>query len=162
MPKYCALVTHFVSVELEQSPRNDDEHIHNQSVLVAQSQSTAQRPPQSKLENDKQWHHANHIHCTASCNREIVIITLFFWSTVSVLWKLAEREKRKPTNRLLSEKTSATSDHCHTSLDRAKLPPASTAPGPGPAILREGTRIQSLHSDNFLSGITTKLLFYCS
>lgn len=46
------LVTHFVSEELEQSPGNDDEHIHNQSVLVAQTQSTAKRPPKSKLEND--------------------------------------------------------------------------------------------------------------
>lgn len=86
-------------------------------------------------------------------------ITFFFWWTVCTVWKQAARQKRRPTNRLLSEKTSATIDHCHTSLDRAKLPPASTAPGPDPAILREGTHIQSVHSDNFRSGITTKLLF---
>lgn len=89
-------------------------------------------------------HHANHKHCIASCIWEIVLITFFFWSTVSALWKQAEREKRNPTKRLLSEKTSATSDHRHTSLDRAKLPPASTAPGPGPAILREGTHFHSV------------------
>lgn len=43
------LSTYCVNIELNENPRNDDQHIYNQSVLVAQTQSTAQRPPQSKL-----------------------------------------------------------------------------------------------------------------
>lgn len=93
-------------------------------------------PPTEQTEKMTKWvmTYTNLKHCIA----EISLITFFFWSTVSALWKQTEREKIIPTNRLFSEKTSATSDHCHTSLDTAKLPPASTAPGPGPAILREG------------------------
>lgn len=39
------------------------------------------------------------------------------------------------TKRLLRAKTSATTDHCQLSLDTANSPPASMAPGPGPAEL---------------------------
>lgn len=38
--------------------------------------------------------------------------------------------------KLLRAKTSATTDHCQFSLETANSPPASTAPGPGPANLR--------------------------
>lgn len=62
-------------------------------------------------------------------------VTFLLWGALSAQWKLVVREKRSPTKRLLREKTSATTDHCQLSLDTANTPPASTAPGPGPASL---------------------------
>ena len=59
-------------------------------------------------------------------------------------WKLAMEKKSRPTKRLLRVKTSATMDHCQLSLDTAKRPPVSTAPGPGPANLRVTERRPTL------------------
>ena len=64
-------------------------------------------------------------------------ITLLLRGALSAPWKQAVRENRRPTKKLLREKTSATMDHCQLSRDTANTPPASTAPGPGPDNLGE-------------------------
>ena len=66
------------------------------------------------------------------------LATLFLCDVLSEEWKVAVKEKSRPTKRLLRVKTSATMDHCQLSLDTANTPPASTAPGPGPHNLRPG------------------------
>lgn len=62
-------------------------------------------------------------------------VTFPLWVAFSAQWKLAIKNRSRPTKKLLRVKTSATMDHCQLSLDTANSPPASTAPGPGPANL---------------------------
>lgn len=64
------------------------------------------------------------------------LVTFFLCEAFSAQWKLVVNKKSRPTKRLLRVNTSATMDHCQLSLDTANSPPASTAPGPGPANLK--------------------------
>lgn len=73
-------------------------------------------------------------------------VTFLLWVAFSAQWKLAVKNRSRPTKRLLRVKTSATMDHCQPSLDTANSPPARTAPGPGPDSL---TATEGTGSDSF-------------
>ncbi|TNN42234.1 hypothetical protein EYF80_047574 [Liparis tanakae] len=117
--------THPERVKSEKHPGNDDQHVQQQRVLVAQPQATAQRPPNGVVKERSEG------------NRETGPRRFTFCLLVafSARWKPAVAKKSRPTKRLLRANTSATTDHCQLSLDTAKSPPASIAPGPGPANL---------------------------
>lgn len=158
-------------------PGNNDQHIQNQCVLVTETQTTAQRPPACNLGKLCTEKGGELIIISSSAQRkqtaeeEMSALTFLLWPADLARWKLAVRRRMRLTNRLLRVKTSATTDHCQLSLDTANSPPASTAPGPGPAkltVAEEGGGVhfqqQQLHKGDcfqrdrtFFSSIFLKL-----
>lgn len=78
-------------------------------------------------------------------------VTFLLWVAFSAQWKLAVKNRSRPTKRLLRVKTSATMDHCQPSLDTANSPPARTAPGPGPASLTVTEHTDSVSLGSFFT-----------
>lgn len=134
-------ITYFVRIQSMKHPGNDDQHIQNQGVLVTETQTTAQRPPVCNLlrwgreQRDKLIIISPSVQQERTAEGEKSTLTFLRWPAFLARWKLAVRRRSTPTKRLLRVKTSATTDHCQLSLDTANSPPASMAPGPGPANL---------------------------
>lgn len=128
--------THPVRVKSVKDPGSHDHDVQHQRVLVAQSQSTAQRPPACNLVRTGIFHSgAVRTMCTSVGEAEASRVTLILCWALSAQWKEAVKTRSRPMKRLLSAKTSATTDHCQLSLEAANRPPARTAPGPGPVSL---------------------------
>lgn len=134
-------LTYFVWIQLMEHPGNNDQYIQNQCMLVTETQTTAQRPPACNLLKLCTEQGGELIIISLSVQRkqtaegEMAGLTFLRWPAFLARWKLAVRRRIRLTKRLLRVKTSATTDHCQLSLDTANNPPASMAPGPGPAKL---------------------------